>query len=99
MSVTIVTTRMGGTREDVTAAVRKLKAITERHGAEAVTLSLEMAGPNAGAWVIRIQCADWEVFGKLGDVAMNDREAQQAVAGLDAVAQLVSRRVISSVDL
>jgi hypothetical protein len=99
MSVTIVTTRMGGTHEDVIAAVRKMKAVSERHGAEAVTLALEMAGPNAGAWVIRVHCANWEAFGKLGDIVINDHEARQAIAGLDAVSQLVSRRIIAAIHL
>ena len=99
MSVYMLTTRKGGTREAMIAATRKLKATAEKQGAESVTLSQVVAGPDAGQWVIRIMCANWQAFGKAAEAATSDRGAQDAVAGLDAISEVVSRRVVAGVDL
>ena len=99
MSVYMLTTRKGGTRDAMVAATRKLKAAAETHGAESVTLSQVMAGPDAGQWVIRIMCANWQVFGELAEAATSDRAAQDTLAGLDAISEVVSRRVVVGVDL
>ncbi|MGC1408306.1 MAG: hypothetical protein WA864_05085 [Acetobacteraceae bacterium] len=99
MSVYMLTTRKGGTAEAMIAATRKLKAAAESHGAESVTLSQVVAGPDAGHWVIRIMCANWQSFGELAEAAMSGRAGQDAVAGLDAISEVVSRRVVAGVDL
>jgi hypothetical protein len=99
MSVYMLTTRKGGTHEAMIAATRKLKAAAEKHGAESVTLSQVVAGPDPGQWVIRIMCANWPAFGKASEASMTDKAAQDAVAGLNAISEVVSRRVVAGVDL
>ncbi len=99
MSVAMVTARKGGTRDVMTAATRKLKIGLEKHGAESVVLSHVVAGPDAGTWVIRILCASWESYGKVMQAGMNDPAVHEAIAGLDAVSEMVSRRLLASVDL
>ena len=64
MSVYMLTTRKGGKAEAMIAATRKLKATAEKNGAESVTLSQVVAGPDAGQWVIRILCANWQPLAK-----------------------------------
>ena len=44
-------------------------------------------------------CANWQSFGELAEAAMSGRAGQDAVAGLDAISEMVSRRVVASVDL
>jgi len=99
MSVSLVTFRKGATSEAMIAATRKLKVVLEKHGAERVTLANVTAGPDAGQWVIRIVCANWEAFGKAMHAGTDDPAVREAVAGLDAVAEMVSRRMIATVDL
>ncbi len=81
------------------AATRKLKVAAEKNGAESVVLSQVMAGPDAGQWVIRILCANWEAFGKAMQAASNDPAARESIAGLDAILEVVSRRLLSGLDL
>jgi hypothetical protein len=97
--VAIVTARKGGAREAIIAATRKLKDAAKRNGAEDVTLSRIMAGPDTDHWIIRIAFADWQGFGKAAQAASSDSSMQDAVAGLDAISEVVSRRVLSGVDL
>ena len=99
MSVSLVTFRKGGTRDAVATATKALKAALEKHGAESVTLSHVTAGPDAGQWVIRIMCANWEDFGKAMQAGSGDPSVHAAVAKLDSVTEMVSRRMISTVDL
>ncbi len=99
MSISVVTVRKGGTRDAVTAATRKLKVVLEKHGAESVVLSQVMTGPDSGNWIVRILCTDWEVFGKVMQAASNDPALREAVAGLDAASEMVSRRLLASLDL
>jgi hypothetical protein len=99
VSVSMVTFRKGGKREAVMAATKKLKVVMVKHGATDVTLGQVTAGPDSGQWVIRIHCADWVAFGKMAQGAMNDPKGRDAVAGLDAITEMVSRRVIAGVDL
>ena len=99
MSISVVTARKGGARDVMMAATQKLKAVMEKHGAESVVLSQVMAGPDAGNWVIRIMCTNWESFGKAMQAATNDPAAREAVAGLDAVSEMVSRGLLASLDL
>src|SRR5262245_61670515 len=99
MSVTMVTTRKGGARDAMIAATRKLKAVVEKHGAESVTLNQVTVGPDAGHWVILILCANWEAFGKVTQSVMSDPAAHDALTGVDAISEVVNRRLVASVDL
>ena len=99
MSVSMVTFRKSGKRKAVMAATKELKVVMEKHGAKAVTLGKVTAGSDSGQRVIRIHCADWKVFGKKAQGAMNDPKGRDAVAGLDAITEMVSRHVIAGVDL
>ena len=99
MSVAMVTVRKGGTRDVMTAATRKLKVGLEKHGAESVVLSQVVAGPDAGAWVIRILCTSWESYGKVMQAGTNDPAVHEAIAGLDAASEMVSRRLLASLEL
>jgi len=99
MPITIVTARKGGTSEAVIAATQKLREAAKRNGAEDVNLSRIMAGPDTDHWVIRIVFADGAGFGKALQAASNDPSTRAAVAGLDAISEVVSRRVLIGVDL
>jgi hypothetical protein len=99
MPISVVTTRKGGAHEAMIAATRKLKTTVERHGAEGLTLNQVVAGPDSGQWVIRIMFASWESFGKAMQLASDDKGAQDAIAGLDAISEVISRRVVAGVDL
>jgi hypothetical protein len=99
VSVSVVTYRKEGTREAVTAAARKLKVFAERHGAEQLVVHSVIAGSDAGQWAFVLTFADWEAFGKSMKSASSDPEFAQVLSGLDAAAELVSRRIVTSVDL
>ena len=99
MSVSVVTYRKGGTREAVTAAAQKLKAYAEKHGAGQLVVNSVIAGSDVGQWALVVTFADWEAFGKSMKSASNDPEFAQVISGLDAAAELVSRRIVTSVDL
>ena len=99
MSVALVTIRKGGTREAMIAATRKLKTVAEKNGAEGLVISQVVVGPDTGQWVIRIGFTDWEAFGKSMQTTSNDPAAHEALAGVDAISEVVSRRVLASVDL
>src|SRR5271155_1422423 len=99
MPISVVTTRKGGTGEAMMAATRKLKVALEKHGAESVVLNQVMAGPDSGQWVVRIMCANWEAFGKVMQAASNDPAVSESIAGLDAVSEMISRRLLASLDL
>jgi hypothetical protein len=99
MSVSVVTYRKGGTHETVTAAARKLKAFTEKHGAGQLVVNSVIAGSDVGHWAFVITFADWEAFGKSMKTTSGDPEFAQVISGLDAAAELVSRRIVTSVDL
>ena len=99
MTVSMVTSRKGGAREAMIAATRKLRTAAEKSGAESVVLSHVTVGPDTGQWVIRITCTNWEAFGKAMQAASNDPAAQEAIAGLDAISEVVARRVLVGVDL
>jgi hypothetical protein len=99
MSVSVVTYRKGGTREAVTAAAQKLKAYAEKHGAGQLVVNSVIAGSDVGQWALVVTFADWEAFGKSMKSASSDPEFAQLISGLDAAAELVSRRIVMSVDL
>ena len=99
MTVSVVTVRKGGTRAVVTAAAQKLKAAWLKNGADSVALSVVAAGPDAGNWSIQIVFGNWEIFGKAMQSGSNDPAVADAMAGMDAIAEMVTRRIVGSVDL
>jgi len=101
MSVSMVTVRRGGSREAMIAATRKLKAVAEKNGATNFVLNQIVVGTTheSGQWVISIGFTDWEAFGKSMQATQNDSAANEALAALNEVSQIVSRRTVSSVDL
>ena len=99
MAVTMVTYRKGGNHDAMVAATRKLKDVLAKHGADSVGLNQVAAGPDPGQWVILIGFANWEAFGKTVQSALNDPAGGEAVAGLDAISEVVSRRVVAGIDL
>jgi hypothetical protein len=99
MTVSVVTYRKGGTPEAVAAAAQKLKAFVVQNGAQQFMLNSVVAGADAGQWALIITFADWDAFGKSMQGASNDPAFRQVLSDLDAVAELVSRRIVMSVDL
>jgi hypothetical protein len=99
MTVSVVTYRKGGTRETVTAAARKLKAFVEKHGAQGLILNAVTAGADAGQWALVLTFADWRAFGESMQSGMSDPAFTQVLSEMDAAAEVVSRRVLVSVDL
>ena len=101
MSVYMLTTRKGGTREAMMAATRELKATAEKHGAESVTLSQVVAGPDAGQWVIRDLVRQLAGI-RQGGGSRYDRQGCARMPSRDwmlAISEVVSRRVVAGVDL
>ena len=99
MTVVMVTTRKGGTPEAMIAATKKLKAAAEKNGAERVLLSQVVIGPDVGHWVIRIVCPDMASFGKVVDAATSDPAALEALAAMNAISEITSRRMLTGFDL
>jgi hypothetical protein len=99
MTVTVVTYRKGGTREAVTAAARELKVFVVKHGAEGLALNAVTAGPDAGQWALVLTFADWGAFGESMQSSFSDPQFAQVLSEMDAAAQMVSRRILVSMDL
>jgi len=99
MTVTVVTYRKGGTREAVTAAARKGQAVWEKYGADRFMLNYVTSGPDPGQWGVVIMFASWEAFGKSMQGASSDPALYEFLSEMDAVSELVSRRILMSVDL
>jgi hypothetical protein len=99
MAVSVVTYRKGGTREAVTGAAQKLKTFAEKHGAERLVVNSVIAGPDVGQWAFVLTFVDWEAFGKSMQSASSDPALAQVLSGLDTAAEMVSRRIVTSVDL
>ena len=99
MTVTVVTYRKGGNPEAVTAAARKGKAVWEKHGAERFMLNFVAAGPDPGHWSLVIMFSDWNAFGKAMHGTESDPAFLEFLSEMDAAAELVSRRLLGSVDL
>jgi hypothetical protein len=99
MTVSVVTYRKGGTHEAVMAAARKLRTFVEKHGAERLVLNAVTAGPDAGQWALVLTFADWGAFGKSMQSASGDPAFAQVLSEMDAAAEMVSRRILVSVDL
>ena len=99
MTVSVVTYRKGGTSEGVKAAAQKLRAFAEKHGVQQFVLNSVVAGPDVGQWAFILTFADWEAFGKSMKSAESDPAFAQVRSQLDAAAEMVSRRIVVSVDL
>ena len=61
MAIHLVTHRKGGSTTEVTPVVSRLKASALKSGAEDFRLSIELAGPEAGQWVLVISSATWRL--------------------------------------
>ena|SRR5262249_52888592 len=99
MTIRLVTHRKGGSTADVTAVAKRLKAAVLRHGAETFQLSVEIAGPAAGQWVLAINFSDWASYGRAMTAAMGEPEVQGILTELDRVAEMTSRRLIAEVEI
>ena len=99
MGINVVTYRKGGNHEAVKAAARKLKAFAEKHGAQQFAMNSVVAGPDAGQWALILTFADWGAFGESMRSSSSDPAFVQIMSELDAAAELVSRRIVASVDL
>jgi hypothetical protein len=99
MAIRLVTHRKGGSTADITAVAKRLKAAVLRHGAETFQLSVEIAGPTAGQWVLAINFGDWTSYGKAMTAATGESDVQGILAELDKVAEITSRRLIAEIDI
>ena len=99
MTVSVVTNRKGGTRDSMMAAARKGKAVFEKHGAERFMLSQVTTGHEVGQWAVVIMFANWEAFGKTMQAVSDDPAFLAFVSDMNDVSELVSRRMLTSMDL
>ena len=98
MAIHIVTHRKGGSTTEVTAAVSRLKAAVLRSGAEDFRLSLELAGPEAGQWILVIRFSDMASFGRAMGAALADPDSRAILEDLEKVSPMTSRRIVAEVD-
>src|SRR6516162_2079327 len=98
MAIYLVTHRKGGSSAEVIPAVSRLKALATKHGAEDLQLHTEVAGPAAGQWVLAIKFSDWASYGKAMESAQADPAARAALADLDKITEMTSRRLGVGVD-
>ena len=99
MAIHVVTHRKGGSTTEITPAVSRLKAAASRSGAEDVQLSIEVAGPQAGQWVLVIRCSDMASFGRAMGSGMADPDARAILEDLEKISPMTSRRIVADVDL
>jgi hypothetical protein len=99
MTVSVVTYRKGGAPDAIVAAARKGKAVWDKSGAQSFMLSFVAAGPDAGQSVVVVTFANWEAFGRAMQAASADPGLAEFLAAMDAISELVSRRLLGSVDL
>ena len=99
MAIHLVTHRKGGSREEVAAVVSRLKAAALRSGAEDFRLSIELAGPEAGQWVLVIRFSDMASFGRAMAAAMADPDGRAILEDLEKISPMTSRRIVAEVDL
>lgn len=99
MGIRLVTHRKGGNAADITAVAKRLKAAVMRHGAGAFQLSVEIAGPAAGQWVLAINFSDWTSYGRAMTAATGEPDVQGILVELDKVAEVTSRRLIAEIDI
>jgi hypothetical protein len=99
MAIHVVTHRKGGSTTEVTAAVSRLKAAVLRSGAEDFRLSIELAGPEAGQWILVNRFSDMASFGRAMGAAMADPDSRAILEDLEKVSPMTSRRIVAEVDL
>lgn len=99
MAINLVTHRAGGKPADMVAAARRLKTLASKYGAEDLQLSIEIAGPGAGQFVLVLRFSSWESYGRSMAGLTADPEFQSTLAQLEAAGETVSRRLVASVDL
>jgi len=99
MAINLVTHRKGGKPEEVTAAAKQMRAFVMKHGAEDLQLSTEIAGPDAGQWVLVIRFKDWESYGRTLAGATADLQFSAILGALDMVAEMTNRRLVAGVEL
>ena len=99
MAIHVVTHRKGGSTTEVASVVSRLKAAALRTGAEDFRLSIELAGPEAGQWVLVIRFSDMASFGKAMGATMADPDARTILEDLEKISPMTSRRIVAEVDL
>ena len=99
MAIHVVTHRKGGSTTEVTPVVRRLKASALKSGAEDFRLSIELAGPEAGQWVLVIRFSDMASFGSSMGAAMADPDGRAILEDLEKISPMTSRRIVAEVDL
>ena len=99
MAIHVVTHRKGGSTTEVTPVVSRLKASALKSGAEDFRLSIELAGPEAGQWVLVIRFSDMASFGRAMGAAMADPDARAILEDLEKISPMTSRRIVAEVDL
>lgn len=99
MAINLVTHRKGGRPDDVISAAKKMKAFVVKHGAEDLQLSTEIAGPDAGQWVLVIGFKDWESYGRALAQATADPQFSNTLGALDNLSEVTHRRLVAGVDM
>ena len=99
MAIHVVTHRKGGSTTEVVAVVSRLKAAALRTGAEDFRLSVEVAGPEAGQWILVIRYSDMASFGSSIGAAMADPDVRAILEDLEKISPMTSRRIVAEVDL
>ncbi len=98
MAVAVVNRWSGGDREKFIANAKKAKPMFEKLGAE-VRVGQIFTGPHAGQWVTTARFADWESYGKAGQVVTSDPTYQKLLAEMAATFKLEDRTIIAGIDL
>jgi hypothetical protein len=98
MAVTVVNRFSGGDREKFLATVKKGNPMFEKLGAD-VRVGQIFTGPHAGQWMVTARYADWESFGKAGQVLSSDPTYQKMAAEMMATFKLEDRTIIAAIDL
>ena len=99
MAIHLVTHRKGGSTTEVAAVVSRVKAAALRAGAEDFRLSIEVAGPEAGQWVLVIRFSDMASFGRSMGAVMADPDGRAILEDLEKISPMTSRRIVAEVDL
>jgi hypothetical protein len=99
MAINLVTHRRGGKQDDVIAATKQLKAFVMKHGADDLQLYTEIAGPDAGQWVLVIRFKDWESYGRALAAATADPQFSATLGALEDLSDITSRRLVAGVEL
>jgi hypothetical protein len=70
-----------------------------RTGAEDFRLSVEIAGPTAGEWILVISFSDMVSFGSSIGAAMADPDVRAILEDLEKISPMTSRRIVAGIDL